>query len=120
MLRVDQLVDSLDDNASMERDVALYHLADGYIGVDSFTANLAMNVQPAGGDNVCLRRDRPTYRSTVSPVVASEAGNLGSISVDKVLTAFENYKPVSPLTPSLCQNNPHKISLRQDRNPLQG
>lgn len=97
MLRVDQLVDSLDDNASMERDVALYHLADGYIGVDSFTANLAMNCSLPAVIMFASERDRLTYRSTVSPVVASEAGNLGSISVDKVLTAFEKLQTGQPV-----------------------
>ena len=97
MLRVDQLVDSLDDSASMERDVALYHLADGYIGVDSFTANLAMNCSLPAVIMFASERDRLTYRSTVSPVVASEAGNLGSISVDKVLTAFEKLQTGQPV-----------------------
>ena len=91
-LREDQLVDSLDDNASMERDVALYHLADWYIGVDSFTANLALNCSLPAIIMFASARDQLTYRSKVSPVVASEAGNLGSVSVDNVMTAFERFQ----------------------------
>ena len=39
----DQLIDSLRHAPSLARDIALYHAADGYVGVDSFTANLAFN-----------------------------------------------------------------------------
>ena len=43
-VKTGQLIDSLGPDASMERDVALYHLADAYLGVDPYP-NLAMKLQ---------------------------------------------------------------------------
>ena len=82
-----QLIDSLGPDASMERDVALYHLADRYIGVDSFTANLAMNCNLAAVVLFAKSSDRLAYRSQVEAVIPALEGDLGTISGSDILTA---------------------------------
>lgn len=92
-IRPDQLVDSLKDGASMERDAALYHLADAYLGVDSFTANLAMNCNLPAVIMFASARDRLAYRSIVEPVIAMQAGNLASVPAADIIAAFERLPP---------------------------
>jgi ADP-heptose:LPS heptosyltransferase len=87
-----QLVDSLGPDASMERDIALYHLADRYLGVDSFTANLAMNCNLPAVILFAWPRDRLTYRSRVEAVVPASGGDLATISKDQVITALSRLK----------------------------
>lgn len=84
-----QLIDSLGPDASMERDVALYHLADRYIGVDSFTANLAMNCNLPAVVLFAKSSDRLAYRSQVEAVIPAVEGNLGTISGSDILTAVK-------------------------------
>ena len=87
-VRSGQLIDSLGPDASMERDVALYHLADAYLGVDSFTANLAMNCNLPAVILFAAQRDRLTYRSRVTPLAPTTRGNLPSIGTAAIAQAL--------------------------------
>ncbi|MGC6453050.1 MAG: glycosyltransferase family 9 protein [Candidatus Puniceispirillaceae bacterium] len=84
-----QLVDSLGPDASMERDIALYHLADHYLGVDSFTANLAMNCNLPAVILFAWERDRLSYRSRVEAVLPATQGDLATTTADDVIAAFQ-------------------------------
>jgi len=86
-LKRDQLADSLGPDASMERDVALYLRADRYLGVDSFTANLAMNCNLPAVVMFASARDRLAYRSRVEAVTPSVAGDLATTPAADVITA---------------------------------
>ena len=86
-IRPDQLIDSLGVGASMERDVALFNLADRYIGVDSFTAKLAMNCNLPAVILFASVGDSLSYRSVTKPVVPEKPGDLGTISCGEVLAA---------------------------------
>ena len=92
-IRPDQLVDSLGAGAGMERDVALYHLADRYIGVDSFTANLAMNCNLPAVILFASVGDSLSYRSVTKPVTPEQPGDLGTISSGDVLAAVGDLGP---------------------------
>ena len=89
-IRKGQLIDSLGPDASMERDVALYHLADAYLGVDSFTANLALNCNLPAVILFAAQRDRLTYRSTTVPLAPETRGELGSIGTAAIADALQS------------------------------
>ena len=74
----------------MERDVALYHLADAYLGVDSFTANLALNCNLPAVILFAAQRDRLTYRSTTVPLAPETRGELGSIGTAAIADALQS------------------------------
>ena len=93
-----QLIDSLGPDASMERDVALYHLADNYLGVDSFTANLAMNCNLPAVILFTWQRDRLAYRSVVEAVTPTTAGDLATTRKSDVITAFSRLKKAAVAT----------------------
>jgi len=80
-----QLIDSLRMDPSMQRDIALYHQADRYIGVDSFTANLALNCNLPAIILFTHQRDVLRYREAVHPLVASHAGDIASIRSDEIM-----------------------------------
>ena len=88
-IKPEQLVDSLGPDASMERDIALYHLADRYIGVDSFTANLAMNCNLPAVILFAKSGDRLAYRSVVEAVIPETDGDLGTVIGADVLSAAD-------------------------------
>ena len=87
-----QLIDSLGPEASMERDIALYHLADFYLGVDSFTANLAMNCNLPAVILFAWERDRLAYRSRVEAVTPAHGGDLATTPVDQVISGLARLK----------------------------
>jgi len=85
-VRQSQLADCLKLQPSMEKDVALYHQADIYIGVDSFTANLALNCNLPAVILFAHERDVLRYRDAVWPIVAPESGIIGTIAHDNIMT----------------------------------
>jgi ADP-heptose:LPS heptosyltransferase len=85
-VRQSQLADCLKLQPSMEKDVALYHQADIYIGVDSFTANLALNCNLPAVILFAHERDVLRYRDRVWPIVAPESGIIGTIAHDNIMT----------------------------------
>ena len=87
-LKVEQLKDSLAQSPSMEKDVALYHLADYYVGVDSFTANLAMNCNLPAVILFAKTGDILRYRSRVEAIVAPIEGKIGSIETEAITSAL--------------------------------
>ena len=80
------LFDSLRHNPSMARDIALYHAADGYIGVDSFTANLAFNCNLPAAVLFAKAGDTLRYKPAVFPLYPNTGEGLESIAPDKILT----------------------------------
>ena len=98
-IRPDQLIDSLGAGAGMERDVALYHLADRYIGVDSFTANLAINCNLPAVILFASVGDSLSYRSVTKPVTPKRPGDLGTISSGDVLAAVGSLGPRRTASP---------------------
>ncbi|MEC7236809.1 MAG: hypothetical protein VXW17_02195, partial [Pseudomonadota bacterium] len=86
-IKPSQLIDSLGPDASMERDVALYHLADRYIGVDSFTANMAINCNLPAVILFAKAGDRLAYRAIVEAVIPATEGDLGTAKDADVLSA---------------------------------
>jgi ADP-heptose:LPS heptosyltransferase len=80
------LFDSLRHNPSMARDIALYHAADGYIGVDSFTANLAFNCNLPATVLFAKAGDTLRYKPVVFPLYPDTGKALDSIAPDKILS----------------------------------
>ena len=79
-----QLIDSLRHTPSLARDIALYHAADGYVGVDSFTANLAFNCNLPATVLFAKAGDGLRYRPFVFPVFPDSGKGLDSISPDEI------------------------------------
>ena len=80
-----QLIDSLRHTPSLARDIALYHAADGYVGVDSFTANLAFNCNLPATVLFAKAGDRLRYKPAVFPLFPENGRGLDSISPDKIV-----------------------------------
>ena len=81
----DQLVDSLRHAPSLARDIALYHAADGYVGVDSFTANLAFNCHLPATVLFAKAGDRLRYKPAVFQLFPDAGKGLDSISPDEII-----------------------------------
>ena len=79
-----QLIDSLRHAPSLARDIALYHAADGYVGVDSFTANLAFNCNLPATVLFAKAGDRLRYKPSVFPLFPDTGKGLDSISPDEI------------------------------------
>lgn len=90
-----QLVDALRMAPSMGKDVALYHLADFYIGVDSFTANLALNCNLPAIVLFAHARDILQYRSKIWPLSVgtgkqgTRGDGIAGISSDAVIATAQ-------------------------------
>ena len=80
-----QLVDSLQHTPSLARDIALYHAADGYVGVDSFTSNLAFNCNLRATVLFAKASDRLLYKPAVFPLFPDTGKGLDSISPDEII-----------------------------------
>lgn len=83
-----RLVHLMPDDAPITSMIALYHLADLYLGVDSFTSNLALNCDlPAvilfNKSSDCLR-----YRGCSYPVAPAAGKTLDSLTEDDFQTVF--------------------------------
>ena len=94
------LIDSLAHNPSMAKDVALYHRADFYIGVDSFTANLALNCNLPALILFARESDILRYRSISQPVAAPEDGDISSVPTEKIIAAFEKLSKITNVKPT--------------------
>ena len=80
-----QLIDSLRHAPSLARDIALYHAADGYVGVDSFTANLAFNCNLRATVLFAKAGDSLRYKPAVFPLFPDAGRGLDSISPDEII-----------------------------------
>ncbi|ADE38975.1 glycosyltransferase family 9 protein [Candidatus Puniceispirillum marinum] len=89
------LVNSLAHNPSMAKDVALYHRADFYVGVDSFTANLALNCNLPALILFARESDILRYRSVSQAVAAPDDGDISSIPTEKIIMAFEKLSKIT-------------------------
>ena len=81
----DQLIDSLRYAPSLARDIALYHAADGYVGVDSFTANLAFNCNLPATVLFAKAGDSLRYKPATFPLFPDAGKGLDSISSDDII-----------------------------------
>ena len=78
----------------IESDIALYHLADAYLGVDSFSANLAMNCNLKSAVLYHTDGDILNYRSDNAPLVPAsltsgrEQPCLTDITFDQIISAL--------------------------------
>ena len=90
-----QLVDALRMAPSMGKDVSLYHLADFYIGVDSLTANLALNCNLPAIVLFAHARDILQYRSKIWPLSVgtgkqgTRGDGIAGISSDAVIATAQ-------------------------------
>ena len=80
-----QLIDSLRYAPSLARDIALYHAADGYIGVDSFTANLAFNCNLPATVLFAKASDSLRYKPAIFPLFPDACNGLDSISPNEII-----------------------------------
>ena len=80
-----QLIDSLRHAPSLARDIALYHAADGYVGVDSFTANLAFNCNLPATVLFAKESDSLRYKPVIFPLFPVACKGLDSISPDEIV-----------------------------------
>ena len=87
-LHAGQLRDCLTLNPSMAKDVALYQAADYYLGVDSFTANLALNSNLQSVILFAKPSDILQYRPFCEPIAAPIEGQIGSINPADILHGF--------------------------------
>ena len=84
----DHLIDSLQHTPSMARDIALYHAADGYLGVDSFTANLAFNCNLPATVLFAKAGDSLRYKPAIFPVFPEAGKGLDSIAPDDIIGQY--------------------------------
>ena len=81
----EQLIDSLQHAPSLARDIALYHAADGYVGVDSFTANLAFNCNLPATVLFAKASDSLRYKPDIFPLFPEAGKGLVSISPNEII-----------------------------------
>ena len=94
------LINGLDHNPSMSKDVALYHRADLYVGVDSFTANLALNCNLPALILFARKSDILRYRSISQPVAAPQDGDISSVPTEKIIAAFDKLSKITNVKPT--------------------
>lgn len=73
-----------DDYMDVQQDIALYHLADGYLGVDSFTANLALNCDLPCTTLFAKATDQLQYRSVCFPVFPAKGGGFSDLPISVI------------------------------------
>ena len=83
-----RLIDSLRHSPSLARDIALYHAAAGYVGVDSFTANLAFNCNLPATVLFAKASDSLRYKPAIFPLFPDACNGLDSISPNKIIDQF--------------------------------
>ena len=98
MIAKDEMSERVVDTAALwrgiEQDIALYHLADAYLGVNSFSANLAMNCNLKSAVLFPTDGDILNYRSDNAPLVPAtltsktERPCLTDITSDQIISAL--------------------------------
>jgi len=78
------IIHSFDDYSDIRQDIALYHLADLYLGVDSFTANLALNCDLKSVTLFSKKSDILTYRSESRPVYPDAGQAISNLPVSRI------------------------------------
>ena len=92
--QVSNIVDTDTLWRGIESDIALYHLADAYLGVDSFSANLAMNCNVKSAVLFYSDGDVLDYRGHNAPLAPPSLVNgkeqpcLTDITSDQIITAL--------------------------------
>lgn len=79
-----QIIHNFDDYSDIRQDIALYHMADLYLGVDSFTANLALNCDLKSVTLFNKESDRLTYRSQSRPVYPGVGQTISDLPVSVI------------------------------------
>ena len=98
MIAKDEMSERVVDTAALwrgiEQDIALYHLADAYLGVNSFSANLAMNCNLKSAVLFPTDGDVLNYRSDNAPLVPAtltsktERPCLTDITSDQIISSL--------------------------------
>ena len=88
----DSLVNMLPDEAPIPFMIALYHQADLYLGVDSFTSNLALNCDLPTVTLYNKASDSLTYRSRSYPLAPAAGRLLDSLTEDDFHAAFTQFE----------------------------
>jgi ADP-heptose:LPS heptosyltransferase len=78
---------SLGLTQSIHDSVALYHLADIYVGVDSFTANLAYNCNLPAVSIFPKPSDALSYKPGIVPIFPKEEGKIDTINPALIIEA---------------------------------
>ncbi len=84
-----QIIHTLDDYSDIHQDIALYHLADIYLGVDSFTANLALNCDVKSVILFNKQADVLNYRSEVRPIYPGPGEVISDLPVNHICDEVE-------------------------------
>jgi len=111
-----QLIDSLKHDPSMARDIALYHAADLYVGVDSFTANLAFNCNLPAVVLFAKAGDVLGYKPAIAPLFPAAGSGLASLHPVQVSAAAKSLLP--PQQGGRNASKTRKTSLQPNLNLL--
>ncbi|MGB2141468.1 MAG: glycosyltransferase family 9 protein [Candidatus Puniceispirillaceae bacterium] len=84
-----QIIHTFDDYSDIHQDIALYHLADIYLGVDSFTANLALNCDVKSVILFNKQADVLNYRSEVRPIYPGPGEVISDLPVNHICDEVE-------------------------------
>ncbi len=87
----DRLVNMMPDEAPIPFMIAFYHQADLYLGVDSFTSNLALNCDLPAVILFNKASDSLTFRSRSYPLAPAPEGPLDRLTEDDFHTAFSHF-----------------------------
>lgn len=88
----DSLVNMLPDEAPIPFMIGLYHQADLYLGVDSFTSNLALNCDLPAVTLYNKASDALTYRSRSYPLAPLPGQSLDSLTEADFNTVFSQFE----------------------------
>ena len=84
MIKPDELTLSLDE------EISLYHLADSYIGIDTFSANLAFNCDLPSFVMFAKQSDVLTYRPKILPVYPLN-NTIGGLDINLLANKFDEF-----------------------------
>lgn len=78
----------------VQQDIALYHLSDGYLGVDSFTANLALNCDLPSVTLFAKETDQLSYRAVSYPVFPETGEKFSDLPISFICGELAHILPV--------------------------
>jgi len=81
------MLNSLEFATSIAASLALYHLADLYLGVDSFTANLAYNCNLPAVSIFPKETDALSYKPDISPLFPRQGDSIDRIEIARISDA---------------------------------
>jgi len=76
---------------TLDDEISLYHVANCYIGIDTFSANLAFNCDLPSLVMFAKKSDVLKYRSKILPIYPSEGKVIGEIGIDLLINKFDEF-----------------------------